>query len=145
MASHYNCKGAHLLNYINDFGGVASSKAEAQAKFNQLQATLDDLGLVPWRLNTRPPPPPSQHMTWLGLDFDTVLMTITIHSSKLNESADIVTGWQARSHVDLHALRVLLGKLLNLTQCCPPDGFFLNRMLDTLRASPRIHTADTGV
>ena len=86
IASHLNSRGAHILNYINDFGEgreeggwVASSKAEAQAHFNQLQATLDDHSLVEAKHKESPP---SQCMTWLGLDFDSVIMTITILSTK---------------------------------------------------------------
>ena len=73
--------------------------------------------------------PPSQQMYWLGLDFDSVLMTITIPPIKMDEITNLVTKWQPRSHADLHALRVLCGKLHNITQCCPPHHFTLVGLL----------------
>ena len=82
--------------------------------------------------------PPSQQMTWLGMDFDLVQMSITICPSKLAEITILFSGWKTWSHADLHSLRVLLGKLLNVTQCCPLARYFLNHMLDTTRACPSI-------
>ena len=74
IAHHFNSQGTHILPYINDFGGVASMKDQAQVHFHQLQAILDDLGLVEAK---RKASPPSHKMTWLGLDFNVVSMTIT--------------------------------------------------------------------
>ena len=54
----------------------------------------------------------------------------------LEEIANLVTEWQPRSHADRNALRMLLCKLLNVTQCCPLARLFFNRMLDSLRACP---------
>ena len=42
--------------------------------------------------------------------------------------------WKTRAHTDLHSLRVLLGKLMNVSQCCHPVRHFLNHMLNTLKA-----------
>ena len=106
ITSHLN-KIAHILNYIDNFGGVASSKASAQVHFNQLQATLEDIGLVEAKHTASPP---SKHMTWLGLELDSVLMAITITPTKLTEIANLVTKRQAQSHADLRNLRVLQGK-----------------------------------
>ena len=42
-----------------------------------------------------------------------------------------------RMHADIHILRVLLSKLLNITQCCPPARFLLKCLLETpLKACP---------
>ena len=75
-------------------------------------------------------------MTWLGLNVDTISMTITIAQEKLAEIATLVTEWQGYSHTNLHALRVLLGKLFRVSQCCVPARIFLNQMLETLRTCP---------
>ena len=64
--------------------------------------------------------PPSQLMTWLGLNFDTVKMMIIIQPAKLTEIADIITEWQGLSHSTLHTLREILEKLHNISQCCLP-------------------------
>ena len=91
---------------------MAPSKRQAEEHFQQLQGTLDKLGLVEAKHKASPP---SQHMTWLGLDFDSVNMTITIHQSKLAQIATLVSEWQGMSHANIQQLRVLLGTLLNIT------------------------------
>ena len=50
-------------------------------------------------------------MVWLGLEFNSVVMTITIPQPKLAEIADLVAEWTTMSHATLHQLRVLLCKL----------------------------------
>ena len=72
----------------------------------------------------------------LGLEFNSVTMTISIHQPKLADIADLVEARSTRSQATLDQLRVLLGKLLNISQCCVPARFFLNRMLATLRSCP---------
>ena len=50
-----NHRGIHILNYIDDFGKVASTKEESLLYFDQLQATLDALGLVVAKHKASPP------------------------------------------------------------------------------------------
>ena len=112
-------------------GGIASARTETQAHFDHLQDILESLGIV--EANHKAPPP-SQQMIWLGLEFDSIWMTVIIPPIKLKEIDSLVSEWQNPSHVNIHALWVVLGKLLNVTQCCPAAHLFLNRMLDTLRS-----------
>ena len=51
IGCHVNSQCAHVLTYIDDFGGVASTKEQTQVHFHQLQVILDNR--VSWRLNTR--------------------------------------------------------------------------------------------
>ena len=46
ISSHFDRQGFSLLNYIDDFMGIASSKQFTVKQFKQLQGTLEDLGLV---------------------------------------------------------------------------------------------------
>ena len=85
VTNHLNNRGLHILNYIDDFGGVVLSKVKAETHFNLLQTTLQQLGLVEAKNKASPPA-----MIWLGLQFDTTTMTITIHKAKLTEIADLV-------------------------------------------------------
>ena len=50
-------------------------------------------------------------MVWLGLQFDTTSMTITISQEKLMDIVGLVVDWHRHTHANLHALRALLGKL----------------------------------
>lgn len=77
-------------------------------------------------------------MVWLGLQFDTTSMTITIPHAKLTEIADLVADCYRHTHENLLALRVLLGKLFYVSQCCIPARFILNRILEILMSCPPI-------
>ena len=79
---------------------MATSREE-QTHFSELQNTWDELSLIKAK---RKASPPSQLMRWLGLDFDTIMMTITIPPAKLTEIVDIITEWQGLSHATLHTL-----------------------------------------
>ena len=75
-------------------------------------------------------------MNWLVLDFHLVSMSITIPPSKLGDITTLVSEWKIQAHAKLQFLRVLHAKLLNVTQWCSMVRYFLNCMLDTLRACP---------
>ena len=75
-------------------------------------------------------------MMWLGLQFDTIAMTVSLPQDKLAEIQLLVHHWASKPTATLRDLRTLLGKLLYISQVCPPARLFLNRMLDTLRHCP---------
>lgn len=54
----------------------------------------------------------------------------------MKEINNIITTWMNKTIANIHKLCTLLGKLFFMAQCCPPVRFFINCMLDTLRACP---------
>ena len=80
--------------------------------------------------------PRFQVMVWLGLQFDTVAMTVSLPQHKLVEIQLLVNYWSSKPKATLQNLCTGLGKLLYISQVCPTDHLFLNRMLDTLRQCP---------
>ena len=82
-----NSKGLSLLNYIDDFGGVASTEAEATSHFNSLCDLLKHLGLQEAAHKAHPP---LQVMTWLGLNFDAISMTVTIPEDKMSDTMQLI-------------------------------------------------------
>ena len=99
-------KGAHLLSYIDDFGGVAADQTKV--------VTQEALGSAdsPWfAKGCQQTTPPFQVMVWLGLQFDTMAMTVTLPPDKLAEVQDLVHTWFLESTAKLHNLHTLLGKL----------------------------------
>ena len=76
-------------------------------------------------------------MTWLGVHFDTVAMTMSIPLDKIHKCLTITRSWTSKSHVTQAQLKSLLGKLFHISQCSPTLRLFVNRPLDTLRASPK--------
>ena len=90
VTNHLKKKGLQILNYIDDFWVVAPSKVKVAAHFST-EPTLRQLGLDEAMHKASPP---SQVMVWLGLQFDTNNMAITIPSAKLMVIAELVADWQ---------------------------------------------------
>jgi hypothetical protein len=126
-------RGLDILVYIDDFAGVSRSRESAMQHFNTLQATLRQLGL---QEASHKASPPTQKLVWLGLEFNSVDMTVALPKDKLQATLQLVSEWQGKHSATLHSLRVLMGKLLYVAQVSPPGRLFLNRMLATLRSYP---------
>ena len=76
-----------MLHYIDDFGGVATVHHTTTQHFHMLQSLLQFLS----RKDAAPKASPSaQAMTWLGLWFNTVEMSITIPQEKLMDTLWLV-------------------------------------------------------
>ena len=75
-AVSYICEqhGFDVLNYLDDFQGVETPD-NADRAFCFTQSLLLDLGLVKLQEKACPP---STKMTCLGVQFDTVVMTISV-------------------------------------------------------------------
>ena len=126
-------QGVSSLVYIDDFVGLTRSKQAAEHQFGQLQDLLQDLGLQEAKHKATSP---TQRITWLGLEFDSRNMTLSIPPAKLQDILTLVQQWQHKSTASITDLRSLLGKLLHVAQCSSPARLFLNRMLATLRSCP---------
>ena len=76
-----------VLSYINDFGGVAQTQATAGTHFKHLQHLLARLGLQEAKHKAISA---SHVMVWLGLQFDSITMMITLPLDKLTEVMDLI-------------------------------------------------------
>ncbi len=130
---HLNKQRNALLCYIDDFCGVAVGHQQAQADFHRLRSLLRELGIQEAEHKACLP---SQCIVWLGLEFNTIDMTVSIPPPKLQEIRDMLYGWKQKTTATISELRSLLGKLLHVAQCSNPARLFLNRLLATLRACP---------
>ena len=122
-----------VLSYIDDFRGVTTDQATSATHFTNLRYLLTKLGL--WEVEHKVSPP-AQPMVWLGLQFDTVAMTVSLPQDNLAEIQLLAHHWANKPRATLRDLRTLLGKLLYIAQVCPSARLFLNRMLDTLKQCP---------
>ena len=80
ITSELNRKGAAVLSYIDNFGGVATDQATSATHFNNFRTILARVGLHEAAHKSSLP---SQTMVWLGLQFDTVAMTVSLPQDKL--------------------------------------------------------------
>ena len=127
-------EGFPTLAYIDDLAGVHQDPVTANKGFLRTRLLLHELGLQEARDKATTP---STSMTWLGIHFDTVAMTMSIPPEKIHECLTITRSWTSKSTVTHAQLRSLLGKLFHVSQCSPTLRLFVNRLLDTLRSSPK--------
>ena len=122
-----------VLNYIDQFGGVAADHHTATQYFHMLQSLLQHLEL---KEAAHKASPPTQTMTWLGLWFNTVEMSVTILQENRQDMLQLVKDLASKQAANIHQLLALLGKLVHIAQCCQSAKLFLNRMSSTLRDCP---------
>ena len=120
--------------YIDDFLGVASTLSVAESGFNRLRDILQELGVSEACEKSSPP---TRHLTWIGIEFDTEAMVMRIPPRpdirNIDISARMVTS--ATNHET--SIAKVVGKLFYISQCVHPARLFVSRLLATLRATPR--------
>ena len=72
----------NVLNYSDDFAGCEASFESALLSFNSLGSLLSVLGLSE---SSDKAEPPTQVLTYLGVEFDTLLLEMRVNKSKLVE------------------------------------------------------------
>ena len=120
--------------YIDDFGGVEPELERANEALGQLQDIMEDLGVQQAEAKICLP---SHVMIWLGIEFDTVRMLMTIPPVKLAEIMQFVQDWGGRTRATRRDIQSLLGLLNFVAGVAPPARLFTNRILDCLREAPR--------
>ena len=120
--------------YLDDFGGAERSREEAQAALQSLQDIMAELGLVEAKHKVCGP---SQILTWLGLSYNSIDMTISIPVEKMQEIMVMLGEWKGRQRATLQQLQSLIGTLQFVAGVSPPTRVFTNRMLITLREAPK--------
>ena len=80
--------------------------------------------------------PPSQRITFLGVDIDTVSRTLALPESKLNELKELIDSWMTKKRVSKRDLLKLCGKLNWACRVVRGGRTFLCRLVDL---SCRLH------
>ena len=126
----HKLKGYTSIAYIDDFGGAEGDKEKAGSALGALQEILSELGL---REAEDKICPPSQVMTWLGVQFNTQDMTMSLPDRKLQDVAECLRQWEGRTRATLKEIQSLFGLLQFVTYVAPPAKLYTNRILDTMR------------
>ena len=126
--------GFYSRPYLDDFGGAERTHAEAATAMATLQGIMRDLGL---QEAVHKACGPAQQLTWLGLLYDSVRMTITILPPKMQEIMLMLREWEGRQRATQAQLQSLLGTLQFVASVSPPTRIFTNRMLQCLREAPK--------
>ena len=137
-AVRYICQIADvkMCNYLDDFFGAESTLDKATESFSFVGATLKYLGLVEAEEKSRSP---STCQTVLGVQFDTVAMTISITPERLSEISELLELWSSRRTATKSELQSLIGKLVFVSKCVRQSRIFLSRLLAQLRVMKYNH------
>ena len=121
----YNC-----LNYSDDLAGCEKTEERALASANQLLELFQKLGL---KESSNKYHPPSTSMPFLGVQFDTVKLEMSIPADKLEEVRSEVNLWQKKKTATKKTLQQLLGRLFWVSKCVKFSRPFMGRLLQQLR------------
>ena len=110
MSSFYNVK---VVNYIDDIVACGNTR-QAYFGHSRLVQVLAELGLV---VNKDRNVPPSTTMVCLGIEIDTVKLTLAVHPSKLQQIVSECHVWSTRKVCTRRQLQSILGLLLYITKC----------------------------
>ena len=130
-----DCTPFQVVNYVDDTGGVEKNEERAGEAFDKMGSLLVDLGLEESKKKAEPP---STKMTFLGVEFDSKAMTMSVPPSKLTEIKAEIGLWLRRTTINKKELQSLLGKLFWVAKCVKYARVFMGRLLDQLRTMSSI-------
>ena len=98
----------NVCNYVDDIGGVEGKKSWASEAFNALGNLLIDLGLDE---STKKAEPPATVITYLGVQFDSTKMEMSVPPDKLAEIKEEIRRWEKKTTITKKELQSIFGKL----------------------------------
>ena len=120
----------HSINYSDDLAGAESSMERAVAAFKALGSLLVELGL---KESEEKACGPATSMTYLGILFNTVDMTMSVPPEKLEEVRSDLEIWSRKTTAVKKDLQSILGKLFWISKVVRHSRAFMGRLLQQLR------------
>ncbi|XP_078000553.1 uncharacterized protein LOC144453148 [Glandiceps talaboti] len=118
-----------LVVYLDDFLIIADDYQSCVAALNTLLRLLRKLGFyIAWNKVVGP----SQKLTFLGIDIDTVSLTLQLPPAKLNELHLLLLEFSSRKRASRRQLQSLAGKLAWACRVVKGGRTFLRRVLDNM-------------
>ena len=112
----------YLFHYIDDFITVGRSEKECQEAMQVIQEVAGKLGLP---MEPKKTVGPTQQITFLGVEIDSVAMEVRLPQEKLVELLELLEGWLERKHCIKEDLESLTGKLQYASRVVRPGRCFL--------------------
>ena len=119
----------HAVNYIDDLGG-AEAADRAWDAFHRLGTIIRDIGMTEASDKSSPP---SHTMIFLGLEVNTLDMTIRIPEEKFKEIQQELRKWKVGILVSRKDVQRLTGLLNFAAGCIKPGRIYFSRILNFLR------------
>ena len=130
----YTKYGYFAVNYLDDLGR-ADTAERAMTAYDALGKLLMDFGLKEAHNKSCPP---TYCMTFLGLEVNTILFTLTIPASKLKEILEVLEQWEGKTMASLKDVQKLAGLLNFICRCVRPGRIYLARILNFLQVLPPV-------
>ena len=127
--------GCFVVNYFDDFIGI-SSPDKAFRDYDTCGFLLRDLGL---QESPSKACPPSPVITCLGVEHNSLALTLSVTPEQLQELETLLLQWTTRRSATKSELQSLVGKLLFVTKCVRESRLFLSRILELLRPLKHNH------
>ncbi|XDV20251.1 hypothetical protein PO909_025605 [Leuciscus waleckii] len=102
-------QGMRILNYLDDWLILAQSETELVSHRTALLSHLEGLGLsVNW---TKSSPSPRQSISFLGIELDSVAMTVRLSEQRARRIHHLATSFKVGSQVLLRTFQRILGHM----------------------------------
>ena len=121
--------GYFAINYLDDLGG-AEDEHTAQATFEHLLHILHSMGLkeAPDKMV-----PPCMVMVFLGIEVNTITLTLSIPLAKWREIRRVLAQWENKKFANLKEVQTLAGLLNFACRCVCSGRVYLSCILNFLR------------
>ena len=126
----------NVCNYVDDIGGVEGKKSRASEAFNALGNLLIDLGLDE---STKKAEPPATVITYLGVQFDSTKMEMSVPPEKLAEIKEEIRRWEKKTTITKKELQSILGKLFWVAKVVRFARPLMGRLLQQLRSVAKVN------
>ena len=120
-----------IVVYLDDFLIIGRTKEECQHAFDTLMQLLLDLGfqLAPARWS-----PQCQQLVFLGVQFDTINLELSLPQTKLEETREAVASFLTRNRATKRQLQRLAGKSNWACRVIYGGCTFLRHVIDCINA-----------
>ena len=118
----------HVVIIYCDDGAVVIDPGElGKAQFNKVLNKLKQMG---FRLSEEKTSWPSHILIWIGIVFNSLLMTMSVPKEKIDLTLKLVNKWSGVREATLLEWQRLSGKLHYVSSCSPGARHFLGRIYD---------------
>ena len=126
----------NLVVYLDDFWLTAETYDDCNTAFQTLIQLLQDLGFdISWKKVV----PPTQCLTFLGIEIDSVRQMVRLPDNKLAEFKEVISNFTNKKRASKRQLQQLAGKLNWACRVVHGGRTFLRRILDMLNSLKRPH------
>ena len=123
-------RGFHdVIVYLDDFLVIAPTKEECERAYHALSQLLRDLGFT---ISLKKLVPPTQCLTFLGIQLNTGTQEMTLPPTKLAELQSLVSQFQQKRRATKRELQRLAGKLNWACRVVYGGRTFLRRVIDQI-------------